>query len=109
MLVVDRIGGSGLRTATTVAEKIYSFLAVAFGLFWLAFLLLRPAIVSTLWQGNESSGYLLYPLLMVWLMGSVIYGGLLYRLQDCCHGAVYAALLFVLCALPRLAVLTLHH
>lgn len=97
-----------MRTATTVAEKVYSFLAVAFGLFWLAFLLLRPAIISTLWPGNESSGYL-YPLLAVWLVVMAIYGWLLYRLQGCCYGVVYAALLFVLCALPRLAVLALHH
>ena len=77
-------------------------------MFWLAFLLLRPAIISTLWPGNESSGYL-YPLLAVWLVVMAIYGWLLYRLQGCCYGVVYAALLFVLCALPRLAVLALHH
>lgn len=97
-----------MRTATTVAEKIYSFLAVAFGLFWLAFLLLHPAIISTLWQGNGNSGNL-YPLLAAWLVTTASYGLLLYRLQGHLSSVLYGIVLFVLCALPRLAVLALQH
>lgn len=92
----------------TVAEKIYSVLAVAFGLFWLAFLLLRPAVCAALWPGNESSGAV-YPLLAIWLLVTGLYGWLLDRLQTRLAGALYGALLFVLCALPRLAVLLLQY
>lgn len=94
--------------STTVAEKIYSFLAVAFGLFWLAFLLLRPAVCATLWPGNESSGAV-YPLLVVWVLVTGLYGWLLYRLQSRLSGVLYGALLIVLCALPRLVVFLLQH
>lgn len=41
---------------TTISEKVYRFLAAAFAVFLLGFLVCKPAIIPALWPGNEESG-----------------------------------------------------
>lgn len=92
----------------TLAEKLYSVLAIAFAVLWLGFLVLKPAVLSILQPGNESSGHL-YPLLLLWLAVTLLYAVLLARCERRLPTPLFAVLLFVLCALPRLAVLQFHH
>lgn len=92
----------------TLAEKLYSFLAIAFAVFWLGFLVFKPAVLSALRPGNESSGHL-YPLLLLWLAVTFVYGILLAHWERRLPTLFFSLLLFVLCALPRLAVLHFHH
>ena len=49
---------------TTISEKVYRFLAAAFAVFLLGFLVCKPAIIPALWPGNEESGQV-YLLLLI--------------------------------------------
>ncbi len=89
---------------TTISEKVYRFLAAAFAVFLLGFLVCRPAIVPALWPGNEESGQV-YWLLLIWLAVASLYSFLLSRLEHRCSVMLFSFVLFLLCALPRLAVL----
>lgn len=93
---------------TTISEKVYRFLAAAFAVFLLGFLVCKPAIIPALWPGNEESGQV-YRLLLIWLAVAALYGFLLNRLEHGCSVAVFSFVLFLLCALPRLAVLQFHY
>ena len=93
---------------TTISEKVYRFLAAAFAVFLLGFLVCKPAIIPALWPGNEESGQV-YRLLLIWLAVASLYSFLLSRLEHRCSVAAFSFVLFLLCALPRLAVLQFHY
>jgi len=79
----------------------------AFALIWLLFLLWHPVILPALWPSDTAHGQF-YPMLLLWLLALCSSGFLIHCIER--HWPVWgcAALLFVLCALPRLAVLQLH-
>lgn len=96
------------QTKITVAEKLYSFLALVFAVFWLGFLIIKPAILATLWPGAGTSGQV-YPLLILWLVALLVFGGMLYYLEKRCAMAIFSAVLFALCAVPRVVILQSEH